>query len=101
MALTQTQLDEAMNPAQFDSQVSVKDNTSSVGDPHLSCQRTSHFLPLQAQSALCLPGRKFNLVQLHLQQYSLLAHVLFHTGWSAKSMSARDTNPSQYICSRE
>ncbi|KAI9198099.1 hypothetical protein LWI28_010106 [Acer negundo] len=33
MALTQTQLDEAMNPAQFDSRVSVKDHTSSVGDP--------------------------------------------------------------------
>ncbi|KAL5754914.1 hypothetical protein ACOSP7_023134 [Xanthoceras sorbifolium] len=33
MALTQTQLDEAMNPAQFDSRVSVKDHTSSVGEP--------------------------------------------------------------------
>lgn len=30
MALTQSQLDEAMNPAQFDARVSLKDHTSPV-----------------------------------------------------------------------
>ncbi|KAK0578342.1 hypothetical protein LWI29_008838 [Acer saccharum] len=44
MALTQTQLDEAMNPAQFDSRVSVKDHTSSVGDPGMPS--SSIFSPL-------------------------------------------------------
>lgn len=36
MALTQTQLDEAMNPGKFDSHVSVKEHTSSVGEPSMS-----------------------------------------------------------------
>ncbi|XP_031254410.1 uncharacterized protein LOC116112415 isoform X2 [Pistacia vera] len=35
MALTQNQLDEAMNPGQFDSRVSSKDHTSSVGEPSM------------------------------------------------------------------
>ncbi|XP_044510583.1 uncharacterized protein LOC123229065 isoform X2 [Mangifera indica] len=35
MALTRKQLDEAMNPGQFDSCVSSKDHTSSVGEPSM------------------------------------------------------------------
>lgn len=36
MALTQTQLDEAMKPGQFDSRASVGNNTSSISESNLA-----------------------------------------------------------------
>ncbi|XVF83248.1 hypothetical protein PTKIN_Ptkin16aG0119800 [Pterospermum kingtungense] len=91
MTLTQTQLDDAMKPAQFNACAPIGDHTSSVTDPSMPSSslllKDKSFSSASSPMNSLLAGEKiqfgyhdFIQEQLHLRQFYLLEVVLFHMG---------------------